>query len=75
MGHAIGFHHEQTRPDRDNYVSILYQNIIRGTEYNFQRYSTSVQNDHGVPYDYTSVMHYGQYVSENWNFENYTILD
>jgi hypothetical protein len=63
FGHAIGFHHEQTRPDRDQYVQILYDNIQQGVEYNFQRYSTSVINDHGVPYDYRSVMHYGKYVS------------
>jgi hypothetical protein len=26
--HALGFHHEQVRPDRDDFVEVLYQNII-----------------------------------------------
>lgn len=61
LGHAIGFQHEQTRPDRDNYVYIIRQNIPPNMYYNFQRYSTNSVNDKQVPYDYTSVMHYGAY--------------
>ncbi|KAJ8247525.1 hypothetical protein GJAV_G00247380 [Gymnothorax javanicus] len=56
--HALGFNHEQTRSDRDQYVRILYRNIIRGQEHNFRKIRT---NNLGTPYDYGSVMHYGRY--------------
>ncbi|XP_054879573.1 hatching enzyme 1.2-like isoform X2 [Poeciliopsis prolifica] len=56
--HALGFHHEQVRSDRDNYVWIHSQNIEPGHENNFKKRLT---NNLGTPYDFTSVMQYGKY--------------
>ncbi|XP_071943847.1 blastula protease 10-like [Antedon mediterranea] len=59
IGHAIGFFHEQSRPDRDNYVNILLENIEDDKEYNFDK--SNHIDSMGIPYDVTSVMHYGKY--------------
>lgn len=56
IGHALGFLHEQSRPDRDAYVEIKFENIQSGKENNFRK-SNSI-NSFGTPYDYGSIMHY-----------------
>jgi len=55
--HALGFWHEQSRADRDNYVRINWQNIITDQQHNFNKYTTGVDYL-GQPYDYYSIMHY-----------------
>ena len=57
IGHAIGFWHEQSRTDRDNFVTVLWSNIVSGAENNFQIATSS--SALGVPYDLSSLMHYG----------------
>ena len=56
IGHVLGFWHEQSRPDRDQYVNIHEENIRPGAERYFD-IKTDV-NSLGVPYDFNSIMHY-----------------
>lgn len=65
--HALGFYHEQSRYDRDNFVNISFENIQRGFENNFEKVSRDFSTTNGVPYDYWSVMHYGKNAFSNGN--------
>jgi len=56
--HAVGFWHEQSRADRDQYVYIDHRNIISGMAYNFEKYDLNKISHLGTAYDYCSVMHY-----------------
>uniref|UniRef100_A0A3Q3FVY3 Metalloendopeptidase n=1 Tax=Kryptolebias marmoratus TaxID=37003 RepID=A0A3Q3FVY3_KRYMA len=73
--HALGFHHEQSRYDRDDYVKIVLDNILKGHEYNFDTIGSENSTTHGVPYDYWSVMHYGKYAFSNGNGSTVITID
>jgi astacin len=56
IGHAAGLWHEQSRADRDQYVTIVWVNITPQHMHNFQQHitdGTDLQK-----YDYGSIMHY-----------------
>ncbi|XP_058485306.1 hatching enzyme 1.2-like isoform X2 [Solea solea] len=56
--HALGFHHEHARSDRDDHVIINFTNIQTGAEVNFNKMNT---NNLQTPYDFDSVMQYGNF--------------
>ncbi|GFY69514.1 astacin-like metalloprotease toxin 1 [Trichonephila inaurata madagascariensis] len=58
FGHALGFYHEQSRSDRDDYLIIYLENVLSGTEYNFDKLAPT-QNILFTPFDYDSIMIYG----------------
>ncbi|XP_031802337.1 meprin A subunit beta isoform X2 [Sarcophilus harrisii] len=63
--HALGFWHEQSRSDRDDYVIIMKDRIQEGKEHNFNTYDDKESDSLNVPYDYTSVMHYSKTAFQN----------
>uniref|UniRef100_A0A3B3HAL8 Metalloendopeptidase n=1 Tax=Oryzias latipes TaxID=8090 RepID=A0A3B3HAL8_ORYLA len=73
--HALGFYHEQSRYDRDDYVRIVWDNILKGKEHNFNKFPRDVSTTHGTPYDYWSVMHYSKDAFTNGNGSTIITLD
>ncbi|XP_068604986.1 meprin A subunit beta [Brachionichthys hirsutus] len=63
--HALGFWHEQSRADRDDYVRIMWDQISEGKEHNFNTYNDTTSSSLGVPYDYGSMMHYSKTAFRN----------
>jgi astacin len=57
IGHSLGFLHEQSRQDRDDFVAIDTAQIQSSAAYNFDK---DVGRDL-LPYEYSSIMHYGPY--------------
>uniref|UniRef100_UPI00398F519A astacin-like metalloendopeptidase isoform X4 n=1 Tax=Pristiophorus japonicus TaxID=55135 RepID=UPI00398F519A len=57
--HALGFHHENSRTDRDDHIEVKMENIKKGSENNFKAQKS---NNLVTAYDYGSIMHYGRYV-------------
>ncbi|XP_060077267.1 blastula protease 10-like [Ylistrum balloti] len=58
LGHTIGFVHEQSRPDRDLYVHINYDNVATNQARQFEKYSNAKVSTYKLPYDISSIMHY-----------------
>ncbi|KAM8707427.1 hypothetical protein ACLKA7_011503 [Drosophila subpalustris] len=56
--HSLGFMHEQTREERDDYVQINKENIRTKYLKNFRKANKTMS--FGVEYDYGSIMHYSR---------------
>ena len=58
LGHALGFFHEHQRWDRDQFVTIHYENIKRGRASDYDWIPKTNWMVTSLPYDYRSIMHY-----------------
>ena len=58
LGHTLGRYHEHCRRDRDDYVTIHFENIIG---YAWPNFLIVPDIDIHIQYDYDSVMHYDRY--------------
>nr|XP_049699016.1 uncharacterized protein LOC110375608 isoform X1 [Helicoverpa armigera] len=54
--HVLGFAHEHVRPDRDQYIKIMWDNIKPGYKKYFELNDKPIVEN--LPYDYASVLHY-----------------
>ena len=54
MMHTLGFEHEQSRSDRDQYITVKFENVEEEERYNFHKENTLNK----TPYDLSSIMQY-----------------
>lgn len=58
---ALGFYHMQSAYDRNDYVTIVKENMLTFHKRNFIKYSSSEVSHFNTTYDYDSVLHYSAY--------------
>ncbi|XP_070200448.1 blastula protease 10-like [Littorina saxatilis] len=62
LGHAIGLLHENQRPDKDQFVEIIFKNAIGAHLASLIKLNESVIDETlKIPYDYRSIMHLSGY--------------
>jgi hypothetical protein len=57
LGHTVGLWHEQSRLDRNTFISVNYGNLIKGSISNFNQIYDNAQT-FGTLFDYGSIMEY-----------------
>lgn len=60
--HTLGFLHEHVRPDRNQYIELNYEKILKVERYEYVMENFDINMTEAVtlsPYDYVSIMHYG----------------
>nr|CAB3264300.1 high choriolytic enzyme 1-like [Phallusia mammillata] len=59
--HVLGFWHEHSRPDRDVFVTVQYNNVAKESKHNFKRLGKGLAKSLDSPYDLSSIMHFNGY--------------
>jgi hypothetical protein len=59
--HAFGISHEHNRYDRDDYITIRWENIIPGLEHNWRKVRQSQTSHITGGYDFESIMQYDSF--------------
>ncbi len=70
MGHATGFWHEQMRPDRDNYVTMNFNNMVTTVYSDSQKQFDDMQPL--TLYDWSSIM---EYFAENFTKNGNPVIE
>ena len=58
LGHVLGFFHEHQRWDRDQFITVHYENIKPGRAADYDWITKTNWLVDRLPYDYQSIMHY-----------------
>jgi hypothetical protein len=58
LGHVLGFFHEHQRWDRDQFITVHYENIKPGRAHDYDWIAKTNWLVATLPYDYQSIMHY-----------------
>lgn len=58
LGHVLGFFHEHQRWDRDQFITVHYENIKPGRAPDYDWIARTNWLASSLPYDYKSIMHY-----------------
>ena len=63
FAHMLGMHHEQSRPDRDDHITVVVSNISPSNLNNFVASFYLSVSTYDAPYNFGSVMQYRPSVS------------
>ncbi|KAK6038620.1 astacin [Cooperia oncophora] len=58
VAHALGLFHEQSRYDRDNWITVYPGRVPQSFLYNYAKVGRRQMSPYATPYDIGSVMHY-----------------
>merc|ERR1712127_1068717 len=62
--HRLGFDHEHSRHDRDDFIKVIKENFM-GPEHNFESNLRNGEEFIDSPYDFSSITHYNSDADQN----------